>query len=693
MVVRCARHVVLSVLLAVLVLPPLQARAATVRDFTPLFSVQTNGATVVTGNSLLSCAVTDAACRNVLNGTTTGSGANNNAWTMVRVDRDDDAGTTSSSGADVTIPSGARVLFAGLFWGAARTAGSGGTGSTADGTTMRLRVPGSASYTTVTANQTDYLTGVNRDYSSYANVTAQVQAAGSGTYWGADVAAGTGRDRYAGWSLVVTYQDPNAPLRDLTVFGGYARITGTDVEQTTISGFLAPPSGAVNARFGMVTYEGDVGVNGDYFAVNGTRLSDTLSPAANFFGSRITDGGANLTGRDPASVNNLGLDAKVVDAPGVVPNGATSAQLNFATNGEAYYPAALTTSIDLYAPTIQGDKTVRNLSGNTPARIGDTLEYTLTYTNTGDDDAIGSVVRDVLPPDTSYVPESLQVGSSAQSDDAADDLAEYDAAGRTVRFRVGTGANQLTGGRLTKDAVATVRFRVTVDRAAAGTTIPNTGFLDYTAETLGTPFSYETPPVSTPVAESADLTVGKTADRSTAQVGDNVTYTVRVRNDGPSSAVGVAVAERLPAGLRLVSARPSTGTYDQAAGTWYVGTLASGATATLTLIATATAAGTVVNGVRVTAPDTPDPDPADNTAQTRITVTAPTTAPTTPPTTPPTVPQDPSEPSEPAEPPAEPSDGDLGDTGSPFGPVLLLTGAGAVLAGAVLLVAARRRAG
>ena len=38
------------------------------------------------------------------------------------------------------------------------------------------------------------------------------------------MAAGTGNDRYAGWSLIVVYRDPTQPLRNLTVFDGFSDI-------------------------------------------------------------------------------------------------------------------------------------------------------------------------------------------------------------------------------------------------------------------------------------------------------------------------------------------------------------------------------------------------------------------------------------------------------------------------------------
>ncbi|WP_344156723.1 hypothetical protein [Kribbella yunnanensis] len=604
--------------------PTATAHAETIRTFGKVFGTQTNGSIRITGNALETCDTAATACKSALAGSS--SGASNNEWAMRLLDADADAATKSSSAATVTVPDGAKVIFAGLFWGASRAAGTGGTASSGDGTTIKLKVPGATTYQSLTAGRTDYLSAQTQDYSSYRDVTELVQNAGSGEYWGADVAAGTGSDRYAGWSLVIAYEDADEPLRDLTVFNGYARVTTGDVIKTSISGFLAPPSGAVNARFGSVTYEGDAGISGDYFAVNGTRLADAQSPSANFFGSRVTDAGANLTNRNPAALNNLGLDAKVVDAAGILPNSATSAELTFASTGDFYYPAALTTQIDLYAPAIKGTKTVRNLAGNDPAKVGDTLEYTLNFGNTGDDDALKAVVRDTLPPNTTYVPGSLSVSmgavAGAKTDQAGDDQAEYDAASRTARFRVGTGANAATGGRLKKNQSTTVQFRVTLDDASAGTTVVNTGYLDYTAETLNKPYTYRPDEVRTPVAASADLQLTKTGTPDPVPAGADLTYTIVAKNNGPNTAKEVAVTDTLPAGVEFVSATPTQGT---CGGTLSctLGDIPSGSSATITVVVKVPAASTAtgLTNVATATTSTSDPNPNNNTASVTTPVT------------------------------------------------------------------------
>ena len=85
------------------------------------------------------------------------------------------------------------------------------------------------------------------------------------------------------------------------------------------------------------------------------------------------------------------------------------------------------------------------------------------------------------------------------------------------------------------------------------------------------------------------LTQDKTVNAATAHEGDTLTYTMTVGNTGTADATGVAATETLPAGVSFVSATTSTGTFDSTSGVWTVGTVAVGATETLTVTATVNA--------------------------------------------------------------------------------------------------------
>jgi uncharacterized repeat protein (TIGR01451 family) len=60
---------------------------------------------------------------------------------------------------------------------------------------------------------------------------------------------------------------------------------------------------------------------------------------------------------------------------------------------------------------------------------------------------------------------------------------------------------------------------------------------------------------SASAGESADLTVSVSADKTAYKVGDQVTYTVTITNNGESAADNVIFTDLLPAGLQLVSSQ------------------------------------------------------------------------------------------------------------------------------------------
>jgi uncharacterized repeat protein (TIGR01451 family) len=102
-----------------------------------------------------------------------------------------------------------------------------------------------------------------------------------------------------------------------------------------------------------------------------------------------------------------------------------------------------------------------------------------------------------------------------------------------------------------------------------------------------------------------------TVSTGTTQVceGDNVVYTVTVSNAaGYGNATGVALSDLLPPGISFTAATASQGTYNSTTGLWSVGSVASGATATLQITAKATEYGVFVSTATVTAVNQTDVD-------------------------------------------------------------------------------------
>ncbi len=114
---------------------------------------------------------------------------------------------------------------------------------------------------------------------------------------------------------------------------------------------------------------------------------------------------------------------------------------------------------------------------------------------------------------------------------------------------------------------------------------------------------------------AADIGVTTTVG-SAVFLGQNTTYTINIFNNGTSAANAVSLSDTLATGMTLVSATPSVGTCNTTANpiTCAIGTLASGANATVTVVETASAAGSFTNTATVSDSGTPpDPNTGNNT--------------------------------------------------------------------------------
>jgi uncharacterized repeat protein (TIGR01451 family) len=121
----------------------------------------------------------------------------------------------------------------------------------------------------------------------------------------------------------------------------------------------------------------------------------------------------------------------------------------------------------------------------------------------------------------------------------------------------------------------------------------------------------------------ADLSVAKTDSPDPVAVGRDLTYAIDVTNDGPGVATGVNLTDSLPGSAAFVSASP-TCMYDRASHTvtCNLDSLASGASATVTIVVRPLQGGTITNTASVTANE-PDPNTANNTDTESTTVHGP----------------------------------------------------------------------
>ncbi|MEE9381590.1 MAG: DUF11 domain-containing protein, partial [Hyphomonadaceae bacterium] len=117
----------------------------------------------------------------------------------------------------------------------------------------------------------------------------------------------------------------------------------------------------------------------------------------------------------------------------------------------------------------------------------------------------------------------------------------------------------------------------------------------------------------TVLVSETDLSLTKTANTLTPAIGESVTYTLTVTNNGAAPATNIEVSDILPAGVTYVS-DDSGGTqgapvdYDPGNGVWTIASIASASSATLDIIVTVEATGDLTNRAEIIAADLPDPD-------------------------------------------------------------------------------------
>ena len=564
----CAALVALFMVLITCV-PDAQAQIA--RNFTARFTANANGEIKLIGNTSMTCdpaGTNGAVCPGALNGVGSGVVLNNNNYSMIN-DKSADATQTNATQATLSMPPGSTVLFAGLYWGS--------RSASAQRNQVLLRTPASSGYSVVFASVVDTSpAGGANNYGGFANVTAQVAAAGNGAYTVANVQTTTGAGFFGGWSLVVVYSNLTDTLKNLSVYDGWGFVTSAATPAiVTPSGFLTPLSGPVNVRMGVVTYDGDLGTTGDTLTVNGIALSDAANPAGNYFNSSIADlGSLSAIARVPNYINSLGMDVDRLNAPaGSIPNGATSATFVMSTAGagaEVYYPQVITTAIDLYVPIITPNvvKTVSDLNGGNLVP-GDTLRWNISLSNTGIDAGTNLVLKDSIPANTAYVPGSLVILTGANAGaktDAnlgpADDQAEYippgpgaalacaPVAAPCVIFRLGSGANATAGGTLAFNQSTSLRFDTTLNTGVpSGTSITNTAAISYSGQTLGAQFSTSSAAASLTVL--APPTIAKSFSPDPIAVNGTSVLSIVVTNPAgaPATLTGVTFNDAYPTGV------------------------------------------------------------------------------------------------------------------------------------------------
>ena len=313
------------------------------------------------------------------------------------------------------------------------------------------------------------------------------------------------------------------------------RITKTDNATTAAAGTV-------------VTYDVIV-TNGGGAPINGVAVTDLVPPQlinvtwiCNGAGATCTGSGSG-SGNDVASFLPMGTAAYHIT--GTIDPGFTGTLTNTATvttppDWMETNPAN-NTATDTTEITAQADLLVtKSGPGGTPF-AGDTLTYTITLRNDGPSNAQNVSLTDAIPANTTFVSLTAAPGYTCATPPAG-----------------GTGNVTCTRAVLAPSTTAHT-FTLVVDTdgsAPGGTVITNT-----TTATTTTPESLagNSATATTTLGSQSDLIVTKSGPAGPTFAGGDLTYTITLRNAGPSDAQSVTLSDTIPTNTRFVSLVPAPG--------------------------------------------------------------------------------------------------------------------------------------
>ena len=239
-----------------------------------------------------------------------------------------------------------------------------------------------------------------------------------------------------------------------------------------------------------------------------------------------------------------------------------------------------------------------------PVAPGGVGRYTFRVANRGPSGAPDVTVRDTLPSGLTFVGDAAGACSAvgqALTCSLGELLADPDGLDPAAVREFGVDvrvSSSLAGQTLRNDA--SVASEPSDPTLAPAEVVPSSNFDadDLVVAPLPEPPPPEPPPGSTPPAGGQPrLVLEKSVRGAGARVGDQLVWSVRVRNDGNAPARDVVLADRPGRGLTVIGAQPSAGSCADLR--CELGDLAAGATAEVVLRTRATRHGRRVNAAEV----------------------------------------------------------------------------------------------
>ncbi|QIZ41696.1 DUF11 domain-containing protein [Bacillus sp. RZ2MS9] len=277
-------------------------------------------------------------------------------------------------------------------------------------------------------------------------------------------------------------------------------------------------------------------------------FTDTLPDGTTFISGTLTnDSGTQQIG-NPANGIQIGninpngtavitLNVLVTNIPSINPI-SNSSSVQFAHVVDPSQPAVSQTNVSNAVSTTINSAilTTQKSADKSIVSVGDTITYTTTITNTGNTAATNITFTSAIPASTTFIPNSVTINGVQQS---------------SAQPALGVNIPNIAPGE-----TVTVTFQVNVISVPPSSSIMgnDTILYSYTVNPNSAPATTSTSTnIATNPVLNAMITMVKSVDQTLVTLGDTITYTTILTNNGNTNATNITFTDLIPNGTTFIT--------------------------------------------------------------------------------------------------------------------------------------------
>ncbi|ASJ47968.1 MULTISPECIES: DUF11 domain-containing protein [Bacillus] len=277
-------------------------------------------------------------------------------------------------------------------------------------------------------------------------------------------------------------------------------------------------------------------------------FTDTLPDGTTFISGTLTnDSGTQQIG-NPANGIQIGninpngtavitLNVLVTNIPSINPI-SNSSSVQFAHVVDPSQPAVSQTNVSNAVSTTINSAilTTKKSADKSIVSVGDTITYTTTITNTGNTAATNITFTSAIPASTTFIPNSVTINGVQQS---------------SAQPALGVNIPNIAPGE-----TVTVTFQVNVISVPPSSSIMgnDTILYSYTVNPNSAPATTSTSTnIATNPVLNAMITMVKSVDQTLVTLGDTITYTTILTNNGNTNATNITFTDLIPNGTTFIT--------------------------------------------------------------------------------------------------------------------------------------------